>query len=94
MSTGSVVDMKPDQVKAIASGLETIAGVLKVVSGVLEAQMYILRATAFIGLVGGLAVERYIASIKPPIDQLAKRLSELSTDVNKSVAKWEAASSR
>jgi len=90
----AAVDMKPDEVKNIAKGLEAVAGVLKIVSAVLEAQMYILRATAFIGLVGGLAVERYIASIKPPIDQLAKRLTELSGDVNKSVAQWEAAAQR
>jgi hypothetical protein len=43
MSSGSVVDMKPDELLKIATGLDTIAGILKTVSGVLEAQMYILR---------------------------------------------------
>jgi len=90
----SIVFMDPDRVLVIAKGLDTVSAVLKAVSTTLEGLMEVLKATAFIGLVGGTAVERYIASIKPPIDQLAQLCSDLSKDANNSVQKWRAASER
>lgn len=83
--------MEPAKVRAMGQGLQTISSVLKAVSTVLEIQMTILKTTAFIGLVGGLAVERYLANIKPRIDQLAKMTAELSQDAILSAADWEKA---
>ncbi len=57
--------MEPAKVRAMGQALEAISGILKAVSTVLEVQMTILKTTAFIGLVGGLVVERYLAMIKP-----------------------------
>jgi hypothetical protein len=58
------VYMDTDAVQHIADGFETAADVLGAVNTALEAAMQLLRMTAFVGLVGGLALERYIASIQ------------------------------
>ena len=83
--------MDPVKVRAMGQTLETMSSILKVVSTVLEVQMTILKTTAFIGLVGGLAVERYLAQIKPKIDDLAKQTAELSQDAILSAQDWEKA---
>jgi hypothetical protein len=83
--------MDPAKVRAMGQTLETISSILKAVSTVLEVQMMILKTTAFIGLVGGLVVERYIAQIKPKVDELAKFTAELSQDAILSAADWEKA---
>jgi len=83
--------MDPAKVRAMGQALETMSSILKVVSTVLEVQMTILKTTAFIGLVGGLVVERYLAQIKPKIDDLAKQTAELSQDAILSAQDWEKA---
>ncbi|MBZ0307126.1 MAG: hypothetical protein K8I82_13735 [Anaerolineae bacterium] len=83
--------MEPAKVRAMGQAFQTASGVLKVVSNVLEVQMQILRTTAFIGMVGGLAVERYLSIIKPRIDKMAKLAEELSQDAIQSAADWEKA---
>lgn len=88
------VYMEPDLVRAISKGFGNFASVLKVVSTVLEIQMMILKTTAFIGNVGGAAVERYLSVIKPRIDELAQKCEEISQDVEVSVKKWEEATQR
>jgi len=85
MGNSNVVFMYPDKVRAMAKGLEAVGNVLKVVSAVLYAQMMILKATAFIGLVGGLVIERYLASIQPQIDEYSKICLKLAGEVNHSV---------
>lgn len=83
--------LEPARVKAMGQGFLTMSQVLKVISGILEVQMNILRTTAFIGLVGGLAVERYISIIKPRVDTLSKLCAELSEDAIRSAEDWERA---
>jgi len=83
--------MDPAKVRAMGQTLETMSSILKTVSTILEVQMTILKTTAFIGLVGGLAVERYLAQIKPKIDDMAKMTAELSQDAILSAQDWEKA---
>jgi len=83
--------LEPARVKTIGRGFANMAQVLKAISTVLEAQMRILQTTAFIGMVGGTAVERYIAVIKPRVDSLARLCTELSEDAIKSAEDWERA---
>jgi hypothetical protein len=83
--------LEPARVKAIGQRFSQMAQILKAISGVLETQMKILQTTAFIGLVGGLAVERYLSIIKPRVDNLAKLCIELSEDAIKSAEDWERA---
>lgn len=67
----------------------TIGNVLKGVSNALEVAMNILKGTAFIGLVGGIAVERYIASLKPIIDDLSKKSIEIGGDLAASARAYQ-----
>lgn len=83
--------LEPARVKTIGRSFANMGQILKVISTVLETQMKILQTTAFIGLVGGLAVERYIALIQPRIENLSKLCIELSEDAIKSAEDWERA---
>lgn len=83
--------MDPDKVAKIAQGFATFATILKVVSGILEAQIMIMKATAFIGNVGGAAVASFLKTIKPKIDKMAKQCEELSQKVDGSVKLWREA---
>ena len=84
--------MNVPQVRAIAKGCEAVGSALKVISAMLEVQMMILRTTAFIGLVGGLALERYIANIQPKIAKAATRLLNLGEYAMKEADQVERAS--
>lgn len=64
---------------------ETLAQVLKV----LDALSTLLKVTAFIGLVGGAAVAQFIDQIKPYIEQVSEKCSEISTDLTSSVDAFE-----
>ncbi|MEW5987097.1 MAG: type VII secretion target [Chloroflexota bacterium] len=81
--------MDLEAVRGMAKNFGVVGNVLKGVSMALEAAMLVLKTTAFIGLVGGFAVERYIASIKPQIDRLAEMCEELNGDLDKSAAAYE-----
>jgi len=83
--------MDPDKVRQLAATLERISSLLRVISKVLEAQMRVLQTTAFIGMVGGAAVARYLEIIQPAVEKLSKRMAKLSEDANKSALDWERA---
>jgi hypothetical protein len=56
---------------------------------VLEGLIKILEVTAFIGLVGGLALKHFLEIIKPQIERLAEKCEELMGDLNASVDAYE-----
>lgn len=60
---------------------DSVGDTLKQVSNALEVCMTILKTTAFIGLVGGAAVERFLETLKPVIDELSERTLELGRDL-------------
>ncbi len=79
------VFMDTDRVEQLAQRFNNLAKILQAVAKVLELQMNILRTTAFIGLVGGYAVKRYLAIIKPKILDTADFLEEISRDLKVAV---------
>ena len=81
----STVFMDTDAVEKIADGFDTASQVLEGVSKALEVIMNTLRATAFIGLVGGLAVERYLSFLKPQVDNMAEYCAEINQDLKTAV---------
>lgn len=83
------VYMDTEAVGNISEGFGTAADVLQSVSKALEVAMQTLRATAFIGLVGGLAVERYLSAIKPQIDNLAEYCQEINGDLKAAIEHFE-----
>jgi nucleoside recognition membrane protein YjiH len=76
-------------VRDIAKTFDTVSDVLAVVNKALEALAMILKTTAFIGLVGGLAVLHFIETIRPYIQQMAEKCAELCTDLNTSIDAFE-----
>lgn len=76
-------------VRDMAKGFGTIGEVLDAVAKVLEGLATLLKATAFIGLVGGAIVLQFIEMIKPHIEQMAEKCRELMQDLNKSVDAYE-----
>ena len=80
--------MDPDAVTDIAKGFGAVADVLDGVSKAMEAAIDLLRLTAFIGLVGGLALERWLSVMKPQVDYLSRYCRDVSTDVNTAVKNY------
>ena len=83
------VFMNVPAVRQIAKNFKQIGDTLENVVRVMEALVNILRGTAFVGLVGGLALAQFIESIKPQIQQMARKCQELFSDLNKSVDAYE-----
>lgn len=80
--------MDTDRVQMMATGFEAASTVLHTVASVLEAAMNLLKVTAFVGLVGGLALERYLAAIHPQIIDLAEYCTEIHDDLETAIQKF------
>lgn len=75
------VFMDVNAVQNMANRFDQISDVLKNVSKAMEIAITTLRITAFVGMVGGAALERYLSRIKPEVDKLAAKTSELHMDL-------------
>lgn len=83
------VYMKPPEVRKLAKKFGEISSLMKKVSKILGHLVNVLKATAFIGFVGGAAVIQFIERVKPRIDQVAQKCAELSKDLTASVDAYE-----
>jgi len=83
------VYMEVPAVRQMAKNFQSISEVLTTVNKVLEAMLMILTTTAFIGMVGGAAVQAFIEMIKPYIEQWVQKTAELGKDLNASVDAYE-----
>ncbi len=83
------VYMDVPEVRNIAKKFDEISDVLNAVAKVLEGLLMVLKATAFIGLVGGYILIQFIEMIKPKIEEMAQKCAELCKDVNASVDAYE-----
>lgn len=75
------VSMDYDAVQQMADGFSRSADTLQAVSKALEVAIGILKASAFFGLVGNMALAHYLEGIKPNVDRLAATCEELSMDL-------------
>ncbi len=82
------VFMDTEAVTGMAERFQQISDVMKAVSKALEIAIMTLRITAFVGLVGGAAVERYLSRIKPQVDKLASKCGELHLDLISAVVAY------
>ncbi|MEZ4726296.1 MAG: hypothetical protein R3E79_04085 [Caldilineaceae bacterium] len=89
MNSREGVYMDIPAVRNMAKSFGTISDVLNNVSRVLQALITTLKTTAFVGLVGGLALAHYMELIKPQIDNLAKKCAEINKDLGASVDAYE-----
>jgi len=83
--------MNYERMRQISSGFQEASTFLKTVSQVLEGCMMTLRMTAFIGLVGGAVVERYLSVLKPRVDEMSVRFQETSEKLDQAIANYQAA---
>jgi hypothetical protein len=83
------VYMDVPAVRDMAKTFGTISEILHAVSKALEALSMTLKATAFIGLVGGYALAQFLEMIKPHIEDMAEKCAELNTDLDASVTAYE-----
>lgn len=84
--------MDTGEMGQVAQGFQGVSDTLKVVSMVLEAAMMALKAAAFVSFGATLWMERYLANIKPKVDNLAKKTGEISSDITKAIQMHTAAS--
>lgn len=89
MNSQQGVYMDTDAVRSMAKSFGTIGDILQAVNRTMEVLSNTLKATAFIGLVGGLAVAHYIDAIRPQIEDIAEKCEELNKDLETSVAAYE-----
>lgn len=75
------VSMDYDIVQGISDGFGVAGDTLNAVATALEVAINTLRATAFVGLVGGLALAQYLDGIKPNVEKLAATCEELKFDL-------------
>jgi hypothetical protein len=83
------VYMDVPEVRKMAKTFDGISDLLKTISKVLEALLNTLKATAFIGAVGGYAVIHFIELVKPYIDEMAEKCAELCKDLNASIDAYQ-----
>jgi len=75
------VSMDYQAVQQMADGFNTASDTLQGVSKALEVAIAVLKASAFIGLVGNIALSRYLEGIKPNVDRLSATCEEMSMDL-------------
>ncbi len=76
-------------VRNMAKRFTSIGETLKTVSRTLQALVNVLKSTAFVGAVGGLAVAHFMEAIKPFIDKMAQQCAEMGRDLDASVSAYE-----
>jgi hypothetical protein len=83
------VYMDVPAVRDMAKTFGTVSEVLDAVDKVLKGLIQILNATAFIGLVGGLALKFFLEMVEPHVKRMAEKCEELMRDINASVDAYE-----
>jgi hypothetical protein len=81
--------MNVPEVQDIAKTISTVSDVLKGVSTALGVIANLLKATAFVGLVGNLAEAHFIEVVKKQLDDMASKCSQLSKDVQDAVQAYQ-----
>ena len=89
MAQAAEIYMVAGDVAKIAKTINTVGQVLKTVAKVLEVLSTTLKATAFIGLVGGYAVAQYIDQFRPQIEKMAEKCIEITQDVNTAIKNFQ-----
>jgi hypothetical protein len=75
------VYMDYNAVQRMSDGFRNMADVMKTVGQGLEIAIDTLKVTAMFGMVGNLALAHYLENIKPHVDRLGEKFSELGYDL-------------
>ncbi len=73
--------MNVPAVETMSRRFHEFGDILASVNKALIAALTVLKATAFIGLVGGFAIEAYIQRIQPNVEKMSKKMIEISQDL-------------
>jgi hypothetical protein len=76
------VYMDIPEVERISQGFEQAADILNAVAQTMEAIANVLKATAFIGAVGGAVVIYWLDTIRPVVERLSAYCEEIHTDID------------
>jgi hypothetical protein len=82
------VYMDVPQVQKMADGFGKFGQTLKQVAKGLETAIMILKATAFVGMIGNLAVASYLERIKPRVEKISEEMFELQNDVKGAIVHY------
>jgi len=75
------VYMDVPAVQQMADSFGRFGQTLKQVAKGLETAIMILKATAFVGMIGNLAVASFLERIKPNVEKMAAKMEEIQGDV-------------
>ena len=75
------VYMNVPAVERFADAFATFSDLMDEANSALEAALMILKATAFFGLVGNMALTMYLENIQPNVKALADKFRELKLDL-------------
>lgn len=82
------VYMDVPQVQKLAEGFGQFGQILKEVARSLETAITILKVTAFVGMIGNLAVASYLERIKPRVEKMSEKMFELQNDIKGAIAHY------
>lgn len=88
--SGTKVYMDVPAVRGMASTFGTVSDVLATVAQVLDTLADLLKASAFIGMVGNAALAEAIEQVIPWIKQIGEKCGELDKDLVASANAYEA----
>lgn len=88
-SSATQVFMNVPAVRTMAKTFGTISNVLNTVAKTLEILSNTLKASAFIGAVGNLALAQVIDQYRPQVKQIADKCAELDKDLKAAAAAYE-----
>lgn len=77
------------RVKGMATQFNEMNDRLEQTSQTIQAAITLLKASAFIGMIGNQALASYLEQLKPQIDNYAKKCGEISKDLTKSAEAYE-----
>jgi hypothetical protein len=82
------VYMDVPQVQKMADSFGKFGQTLKRIAKGLETAIMILKATAFVGMIGNLAVASYLERIKPRVEKMSEEMFELQNDVKGAIVHY------
>lgn len=80
--------MDTEAIRTTADRLSEMSERIRVIDQQIEAAHMVVRTTAFVGMVGGRAVEDYLSRTKPELEDLSSRYDELSEDLKQTLEMW------
>lgn len=88
-SSSDEIFMNIPAVQQISKTLHTVSDVLKGIDKGLKALSHVLEVTAFMGAVGGKAVQMYVDQLEKQVRDLYEFMAELSKDTADAVTAYE-----